>query len=175
MMLSAVLFTIFATIICAVSIELDDTTCSCSVTDLESIEKLNHFNYRRIRIEFRDGIHKYPSPTDPSTIVECRAVALYEKITDPTFGKVEYQCRTCSWNATNSFWSGLEPCGIVKCDRDSLIGNPLINIEYGKQPYADQQLFMPGKVLSIYKFGNERRCKICQVRFFRWLTFLSSV
>lgn len=144
------------------SIDIDDTTCSCSVGALEAIENLNSFNYRRIRIEYRDGLRKY-SKINSKTMVECRSVVLYEKITDPTYGKVEQLCRTCTFNQTDSLWSELGKCGPVRCDKDLMIGNPLLNVEYGNQPAPEQQLFLPGKVTAIYKFGNEKRCKICQV------------
>jgi hypothetical protein len=145
------------------SVDLDDTTCSCSVSDLERIEQLNFFNYRRIRIEYRDSLRKYSNQIDSKTFVECRSKALYEKIKDPTSGKVENRCRTCTFNQTNSYWSELESCGIVNCDKEFLIGNPLLTIEYGRQPSQDQQLFESGKVTAVFKFGNERRCKLCQV------------
>jgi hypothetical protein len=143
---------------------VNETTCTCSVSDLERLEQLNFFNYRRLRIEHGDGLRKYmSSEITPTTLVECKATVLYEKVSDSKINKLDKRCRTCINNETTSFWSELDSCGIIKCDKDLLIGNPLLSAEYGKNPPITQQLFEPGKISAVFKFGNSRRCKICQV------------
>ena len=84
-------------------------------------------------------------------------------LSDSKINKLDKRCRTCINNETTSFWSELDSCGIIKCDKDLLIGNPLLSAEYGKNPPITQQLFEPGKISAVFKFGNSRRCKICQV------------
>ena len=149
------------------SVGINETICSCSVGDLERLEQLNFFNYRRLRIEHGDGLRKYTSSEiTATTIVECKATVLYEKVSDSKLNKIDKRCRTCIFNETTSFWSELDSCGIIKCDKDILIGNPLLSAEYGRNPPFTQQLFEPGKITAIFKFGNSRRCKICQVNSF---------
>lgn len=110
------------------SISVNDTTCRCSVSALEGLEQLNFFNYRRLRIEHSDGLRKFSSSEITSkTLVECRSTALYEKVSDSKLGKLDKRCRTCIFNETSSFWSDLETCGIIKCDKDLLIGNPKLD------------------------------------------------
>lgn len=142
---------------------LDDTTCSCLVGDLEYIEKLNTLNFRRLRIQYRNGINKYPLTLGPMDYVECYSMAVYERTLDPSSGKVEKLCRQCVFNSTDSYWSNLNTCLVNYCDKDALIGNPTLVLDYSRTPMSNQQLFESGKVQAIYKYGQDRRCKLCQI------------
>jgi hypothetical protein len=49
-----------------------------------------------------------------------------------------------------------------KCDRDQLIGQPVLHLINLEPPPVNQKLFRPGQVVVVYKHLNYKVCKICQ-------------
>ena len=49
----------------------------------------------------------------------------------------------------------------IKCDRDNLIGQPILHLPNLEPPPIDQKLFKPGQVVVVYKYSSYKVCKIC--------------
>ena len=132
--------------------------CSCKLSELEDFEKLNKL-LNRIRIEYSDGIRKYPSLLQYDAKIECHSNVLYELIIDPEKGKIEKRCRVCK----TSGWSELSECTRFRCDRDLLVGQPILRLANAVAPADDQRLFEPGSVLATFKYSKDKVCKVCQM------------
>lgn len=50
----------------------------------------------------------------------------------------------------------------IKCDRDNLIGQPILHLPNLEPPPVNQKLFSPGQVVVVYKYSTYKVCKICQ-------------
>ena len=129
--------------------------CLCRVGDLEELEKLNK-DQIRIRVEQSNGIHKYlDNDLSFHSYVGCQSVAVYELLSD----KSKKRCRTCRPNG----WSVAETCRTIRCDRDVLKGQPILQLTYSKKASSDHKLFLPGEAIAVFKYSSDKLCKACQI------------
>ena len=107
-----------------IAVVLCDTKCTCKVGGLDEIEKLNK-DLKRIRVEYPNGLNKYPdNQLSYNSYVDCDSMVLYEIVSDRFKGVVNKKCRTCTRNG----WSEIDACKVLRCDRDNLIGQPVIQV-----------------------------------------------
>lgn len=151
--------------------ELNSTICSCDFGELTDLDKLNAA-YKKIRIDKPNGIEKYDlKELNNSTKIECKSLVLYE-VTDEfdnKKSKPKKKCRTC----TRLGWTEVKTCNVIRCDRDLLVGNPILRQAYQHEYSNNVKLFLPGNVIAEYRFGDTNLCKEC-LRGGEWSKFSDS-
>jgi hypothetical protein len=119
--------------------------CLCSYEELIELDKLNT-EYKRIRIDKSNGTKKYEpvdlvyykNSTGPITI-DCKSIVTYEILNDldKINNRPRRKCRTC----TRLGWSDVKTCSIMRCDRDWLIGKPVLKKMYNQEYSSEVKLF----------------------------------
>jgi hypothetical protein len=140
--------------------ELNSSICYCDFSELIDLDNLNS-EYKQIRLEKYNGIEKYDTKElNSSAKIECRSMVLYEIMDefDKEKAKPKKKCRYC----TRLGWTEIKTCDIIRCDRELLIGRPILRKAYQNEYSDNVKLFIPGTVIAEYKFGDANLCKECQ-------------